>query len=126
MSATGGEHALDRLRDLRRRGEESVLAMATSIDGRRFSFQAPLRGDAMRPGGYVVLDAGGSRRLGQCLSSELTQLTAADVDVPAGEDGEALAFRTQVGIRALRGEGLVLKGDGAPFHDADLRAAAPE
>jgi hypothetical protein len=119
------EPALERLRELRRRAEESVLALATSIDGRRFAFQAPLRGDAVRPGGYVVLEAGGAPRLGQCLQTELAQLTAADVDVPPGEDGEALGFRTQVGIRALRGEGLVLEGDGAPFHDAPLRPATP-
>ena len=41
-----------------------MLPLATSIDGRRFSFQAPLRGDAVRPGGYVVLDDGSPPRLG--------------------------------------------------------------
>ena len=120
------QSSLDRLRDLRRRGEDSVLALATSIDGRRFGFQAQLRGDAVRPGGYVVLDDGSSARLGQCLASELTQLTAADVDVPADDSSAALAFRTQVGIRALRGDGLVLDGDGLPVHDAELRPATAE
>ena len=126
MSALGSGQALERLRDLRRRAEDSVLPLATSIEGRRFGFQAPLRGDALRPGGYVVLVTDGSARLGQCLHTEMTQLTAADVDVPAGEDGEAFSFRTKVGIRALRGEGVVLEGDGQPFHDARLRPASPD
>ncbi|HET9317078.1 MAG TPA: ATP-binding protein [Vicinamibacteria bacterium] len=114
------------MRHLRRRAEDSVLPLATSIEGRRFGFQAPLRGDALRPGGYVVLDTDGSRRLGQCLQTEMAQLTAAEVDVPAGESGDSLAFRTQVGIRALRGEGVVLEGDGQPFHDAGLHPATPD
>ncbi|HEV8152692.1 MAG TPA: ATP-binding protein [Solirubrobacteraceae bacterium] len=126
MSARGSEQALERLRDLRRRAEDSVLPLATSIEGRRFGFQAPLRGDAVRPGAYVVLETDGPSRLGQCLRTEMAQLTAADVDVPAGEDGEGLTFRTQVGIRALRGEGVVLEGDGRPFHDAGLRPASPD
>jgi uncharacterized protein len=126
VSARGSEQALERLRDLRRRAEDSVLPLATSIDGRRFGFQAPLRGDALRPGGYVVLETEGSPRLGQCLQTEMTQLTAADVDVPASDDGESLSFRTQVSVRALRGEGVILEGDGEPFHDAGLHSASPD
>ena len=54
------EHALDqrlaRFRALRRELEVAVLPLATSIDGRRFSFQASLHGLELRLGGYVVLE----------------------------------------------------------------------
>ena len=43
--------SLDRLRETRRRIEEAVLPLATSIDGRRFAFQASLHGLDVRPGG---------------------------------------------------------------------------
>ena len=43
-----------------------------------------------------------------------------------GGTGGGPAVRSKVAIRAARGEGVILSGDGAPFHDATIRAATPE
>ena len=58
---------LDEYRALRTRLEERILAIATSIDGRRFSLQAPLQGLELPPGGYAILEHDGTKRLGQVL-----------------------------------------------------------
>ena len=55
------ERRLERFRALRRELEAAVLPLATSIDGRRFSFQASLHGLDLRLGGYVVLEHRGER-----------------------------------------------------------------
>src|SRR3954454_4167333 len=68
MTASGPHvgHALDeglaRFRDVRRRLEQAVLPLATSLDGRRFVFQASLHGLELRLGGYVMVEAGDMRR----------------------------------------------------------------
>jgi hypothetical protein len=41
--------------------EAAVAATASSIDGRRFSFQCPVQGLELQPGGYAVF-AGASAR----------------------------------------------------------------
>ena len=51
-------------REARRELEASVLPLATSVDGRRFSFQASLHGLQLQVGGYVMLEDGGTPRLG--------------------------------------------------------------
>lgn len=56
---------LESFRVARRKLESSVLPLATSVDGRRFAFQASLHGLQFQVGGYVVLDDGGSPRFGQ-------------------------------------------------------------
>jgi len=73
-SALGSQ--LESFREARRDIEASVLPLATSVDGRRFSFQASLHGLELQAGGYAVLDDGGTRRLGQVLSVELDQQLA--------------------------------------------------
>ena len=52
---------LDTFREVRRNIEASILPLATSVDGRRFSFQASLHGLELQVGGYVVLEGGGTR-----------------------------------------------------------------
>ena len=75
MSVQSGLGAqLESFREARRNLEESVLPLATSVDGRRFSFQASLHGLELQIGGYVMLEGGGSVHLGQILSLELDQL----------------------------------------------------
>jgi len=118
----GLEDRLERFRAVRRDLEASVLPLATSVDGRRFSFQASLHALELRVGGYVVLGEG---RLGQVLGLELALREGTDLDLPPDE-GSAFGLRTQVPIRHARGEGTVLEGDGAPFHDAPVAPAAPE
>jgi uncharacterized protein len=68
--AGGLDRAAEDFRSLRRVLEKDVLPLATSIDGRRFSFQASLHGLELEPGSYVVLENGGEGRLGQVVTLE--------------------------------------------------------
>ena len=119
------ERRLARFRALRRELEGAVLPLATSIDGRRFSFQASLHGLALQLGGYVVLEHEGDDRLGQILALELDQREGTELDLPADDDAP-VAVRTQVVLRYARGDGALLEGDGTPFHDATVRPAGPD
>ncbi len=109
-------------RAVRRELEASVLPLATSVDGRRFSFQASLYGLEFQVGGYVVLEGGGAARLGQVLSLELDQQLGTELTLPSQARGGPEA-RGQVQVRYARGEGAILEGGTAPFHDAAVRAA---
>jgi len=111
--------ALETYRSLRRELEESVLPLATSIDGSVFTFQASLHGLALPIGGYVVIEADTSARLGQVLELEAAVADGAELELAGG------GARTAVQIRLARGSGAVLEGDGAPFHDATVRPAEP-
>jgi uncharacterized protein len=111
------EEQLAAFRALRRDLEERILPFATSVDGRRFSLQASLHGLALEAGGYVMLEDGETARLGQLHSLEAAQTEGPETD------GE---LRTRVMIRAALGEGVVLDGDGRPFHDALARPARPD
>jgi DNA helicase HerA-like ATPase len=120
--APGLEQGLAHFRKARRELEQSVLPLATSLDGRRFSFQASLHGLALRLGGYVVVEYEGDERLGQILDLELAQATGAELVVPREDDAQ---IKAGIAIRHARGEGAVLEGDGSPFHDAIVRPATP-
>lgn len=96
--------------------ERSILPLATSVDGRRFRFQSSLYGLEFEPGGYVVLEEGGRKRLGQVLTVGLFQGDSGGMSV-----GGDLAMH----IRAATGDGSVLDGDFRPFHDAMVRPAEP-
>jgi len=106
--------SLEEYRETREALEAAVLPLATSVDGRRFSFQASLHGLELEPGGYVAFEADGSTRLGQLLSLELRHQ---DTTVPG---------LGQVRLRAGAGDGVVLHGGERPFHDASLRRATPD
>ena len=112
---------LQSFRNARRELEASVLPLATSVDGRRFSVQASLHDLPLQIGGYVVLDGAGPPRLGQVLTLEVDQLSS-ELMLPAHPGGTP-ENRTQVPVRFARGEGTILDGDSAPFHDALVRAA---
>ncbi len=121
MSAESGlGRQLESFREARRSLEEAVLPLATSVDGRRFSFQASLHALEFQIGGYVVLNGDGAPRLGQVLTLELDQLST-ELMLPGGPG--ASENRTQMMIRYARGEGTILEGDPAPFHDALVRVA---
>jgi DNA helicase HerA-like ATPase len=111
---TDVQASLEEYRGIREALELALLPLATSVDGRRFSFQVSLHGLELEPGGYVAIEGDGSTRLGQLLSLELRQQ-----DTTAPGLGE-------VRIRAGGGEGVVLHGDDRPFHDALVRRAAPD
>jgi len=121
--ASGLGPQLESFRAARRDLEASVLPLATSVDGRRFSFQASLYGLELQVGGYVVLEGDGILHLGQVLSLQLDQWIS-ELMLPAHVGGAA-GDRTQVQIRYARGEGSLLAGGAAPFHDALVRPAAP-
>ena len=122
---TGLGPLVENFRAARRDLEASVLPLATSVDGRRFSFQASLHGLGLQVGGYVVLEGGGLSRLGQVITLELDRLST-ELMLPTGATG-APENRTQVPVRFARGEGMILDGDPAPFHDVLVRpATAPE
>jgi uncharacterized protein len=113
------EDRLERFRAVRRDLEASVLPLATSVDGRRFSFQASLHELELQVGAYVVLGEG---RLGQVLSLEMAVREGTDLDLPP-DDAAGFGLRTEVPIRHARGAGTVLEGEGAAFHDAPVRPA---
>jgi hypothetical protein len=77
----------------------------------------------LQVGGYVVLEGGGTRCLGQVLTLELDRQPATELTLPAQAAG-ALEARTEVQIRYACGEGTVLEGDWAPFHDVLVRVAS--
>jgi uncharacterized protein len=104
---------LDDYRDVRAALERAVLPLATSVDGRRFSFQTTLHGLELEAGGYVTIGSD-SARLGQVLSLELNREDAAPPGLP------------KLQIRVGRGEGVVLEGDGRSFHDAVVRMSRPD
>ncbi len=117
---TGLEH----FRSVRRHLEEQILPLATSVDGRRFSYQASLHGLQLQTGGYVVLEVGSEQRLGQVVTLGVRHHDALDVASPdvAADAGH----RARMVIRGAEGEGRVLSGDGSPFHDANVRPATPD
>jgi DNA helicase HerA-like ATPase len=103
---------IEAFRDLRRTVEAAVLSQATSVDGRRFRFQAPVDDRGLRLGGYVVIEGPDNPQLGQILG---LGLDSADV-----ETGTEMG---RIPVRAIRGEGTVLHSGGTPFHDAPVRPA---
>jgi uncharacterized protein len=106
--------SVEEYRGVREALERAVLPLATSVDGRRFTFQTTLYGLELEPGGYVMLEGDGPSRLGQMLSLEMHSQDATGAGLPL------------VRIRVGSGEGVVLEGDGRPFHDAAMRAAEPD
>jgi uncharacterized protein len=104
--------------DSRHRLEAAIPAVATSVDGRRFSFQASLHDLAFEPGSYVVLDDGDGGRLGQVVTVELARADAASV-MASGAAESAV-------VRYAVGEGRLLDGPMTSFHDAGVRPATPD
>jgi len=83
---------------------DPTAAVATSLDGRRFAFEAPLRGSVFQPGGYVAIGGDGGA-LGQVHDVELTR---------------------RDGVRVVAGDGALLDGGGDAFTDAPVVPARPE
>jgi uncharacterized protein len=108
---------VDDYRQVREELERGVLPLATSVDGREFTFQASLHGLALQTGGYVILEGEGQARLGQILTMRPESVSVPEVPVGQATSG--------VLVRGARGEGIVLDGDGRTFHDAPVRPATP-
>lgn len=118
----GLEERLDAYRSLRHELERVIAPLATSVDGRRFTFQASLYELAFQAGGYVVLGDGADPRLGQVITLEAASREGPELAVSLGEDVSA---QSSVLLRYAEGGGVVLEGDGVPFHDVAARPAAP-
>ena len=99
--------------------ERSVLALATSVDGVSFEFQASLHGLALRRGGYVVLESPGTTRLGQ-----VTDLRAQSQTVERPH-ADTVSGSSTLRVSLATGAGTVLHGSDEPFHDATVRVATP-
>jgi uncharacterized protein len=107
---------VDNYRRAREELERNILPLATSVDGRRFTFQASLYELQFQTGGYVVLEAeDGDRQLGQVLTMRPESELAPDLGIEG--------LNTGVRIRLALGEGVILDGDLRPFHDAMARPA---
>jgi hypothetical protein len=104
MTVQNVGQALAEYRDVREQLERAILPIATSVDGRRFSFQTSLHGLELEAGGYVTIEDDAGARLGQLLSLEMDFGEGTGPGLP------------QVRIRFGRGEGAVLEGEGRPFH----------
>ncbi|HEY6760671.1 MAG TPA: ATP-binding protein [Baekduia sp.] len=102
--------------------EGSVLPLATSVDGRRFTFQAAIDGLALRLGGYAMLEGDGEASLAQVRSLALAEVDAGEVALPAERADEA-NVHTRLPIRLARGEGVLLERGAPPFHDRLARPA---
>ena len=114
----------DTFRALRAEIEASIVPLATSVDGHRFSFQAGLNGLALRLGGYVVLEGGGASSLAQVRSLAAVEVDLGEVAL-AAEGAEEVDVRTRLPIRIARGEGVLLDRGTEPFHDRLARPATP-
>ncbi len=106
---------VDEYRMVRGELERGVLPLATSVDGRQFTFQASLHDLQFQTGGYVVLEGEGGRRLGQVLTMRTHSETAHDLGLEA--------IRASMQIRFARGDGVILDGELRAFHDANVRPA---
>ncbi len=116
---------LQQYRDVRRRMEEAVLPLATSVDGRHFVCQASAHGLTLRTGGYVTIDVDGSARLGQILELELVEVDGPELASSALDDtGTSVA--ASVRIRAVRGSGVILDGDELRSTTGSCVPATPE
>jgi uncharacterized protein len=113
---------VDAFRSLRAQAEASVLPLSTSVDGRRFSFQAGVNGLALRLGGYTMLEGDGEAALGQVHSLALTEVDLGEIG-HAAERSDDVDLRTRLRIRIARGEGVLLDRGAAPFHDRLARPA---
>src|ERR1700760_427299 len=115
---------LESFRQARREIEASVLPLATSVDGRWFSFQASLHDRRLALGGCVVLDGDGdgAPRLGQILALELDRQPVGELTLPPSPGG-APGAQTELQLRYARGEGVIIDGELRPFHDALIRVA---
>ena len=84
--------SLDRYRAVRQRLEEEILPLATSVDGRRFTYQASLHGLSLQAGSYVALEQGSKRRLGQIVTLGVGEKNA--LELTADDECDDLAEPT--------------------------------
>jgi uncharacterized protein DUF87 len=105
-------------RDMREQVERDIRPSAYSLDGRSFTFTAPVS-LAVQPGGYVALETLGGRVLGQIVDCSLQLLDGPEMEAP---DDAGRRARTTLRYHALSGSGWTLQ-PAQPFHDVLLGLA---
>jgi len=93
-----------------------VAAVASSVDGRRFTFQWSIHDLSVKVGGYASLDG----RLGQVHAVEAAWVEGAALIAAVTEE---VTDASHLRIALARGHGVLLEGDGAPFHDVPIARA---
>jgi uncharacterized protein len=100
----------------RRELETSVVASASSIDGRRFTFQCSVHGLELQAGGYVSIGGWPGQvhaiELASAEGGELAAVVSAD---STGSENARIAL--------ARGHGVVLEDGVGPFHDLPIERA---
>ena len=99
-SALGSQ--LESFREARRDIEASVLPLATSVDGRRFSFQASLHGLELQAGGYAVLETTARDVSARCSPSSSTT-AGRELTLPRPPRAARRPGRSPGPLRARRG-----------------------
>lgn len=108
---------LSEYRSIREGIERSILPLATSVDGVTFDLQSSLYDLDLTRGGYVVIGTTDPPRLGQ-----VTDLRMGSIDASEG----ALAPGGSVHVQLAQGSGILLEGEGRPFHAETVRPATSE
>ena len=124
MTSTGTH--IERYRTLRAELERSILPLAGSLDGRRFTLPGRARGARARA--RRLRDARGRRRRrrsGRCARSRRSTHEAGDGRARGRGRGSTRARACASAWLAV-GAGVVLDGDAAPFHDRRARPATPD
>jgi uncharacterized protein len=97
--------------------ERSVGPRASSIDGRRFTFQCSLHDLELEPGAYVLI---GDAYLGQVYTVEQAWAEGAELAAAISED---VSDTGEMRISLARGAGVVLEGASGPFHELAFEPA---
>ena len=100
----------------RRALEAAVSAVASSVDGRRFTFQWSIHDLSVKTGGYASIDG----RLGQVHAVEAAWAEGPELSAAVSEE---VTDASHLRIALARGHGVLLDGDGTPFHDLPITRA---
>ena len=103
----------------RRELEAAVSAVASSVDGRHFTFQCSIHDLALKTGGYASIDG----RLGQVHAIEAAWVEGPEL---VASVTEKVADASHLRIALARGHGVVLDSDGQPFHESPIVRAETE
>ena len=100
----------------RRSLEASVAAVASSVDGRRFTFQWSIHDLSVKVGGYASIDG----RLGQVHAVEAAWVEGPELLAAVSAE---MTDAPNLRIALARGHGVIVDGDGTPFHDLAIARA---
>ena len=100
----------------RRELEAAVSSTASSVDGRRFTFQCSVHDLELQPGGYVSVDG----RLGQVHALDSAWVEGAELEAAVTEEVQD-ASRTRIAL--VRGHGILLEDGDGPFHEVHVERA---